>query len=49
MRKYISIALLLAFAMMMPMTVGAKKAKKEVAFQMYSVRNLIGDPGKYAK
>ena len=25
------------------------KSTKEIAFQMYSVRDLIGDPGKYAK
>ena len=25
------------------------KVKKDIAFQMYSVRELIGDPGKYAE
>ena len=27
----------------------AKPVKKDIAFQMYSVRELIGDPGKYAE
>ena len=27
----------------------AAPVKKNIAFQMYSVRELIGDPGKYAE
>ena len=31
------------------MSLNVEAKKKEIAFQMYSVRELIGDPGKYAK
>lgn len=39
---------MLLFAVLM-IGISANAKKKEIAFQMYSVRNLIGDPGKYAK
>lgn len=46
MKKIITAALLFIFAAgMMP----ADAKKKEACFQMYSVRTLIGDPGKYAQ
>lgn len=47
MKKIFSIALLALVALSMSLNVEAKK--KEIAFQMYSVRELIGDPGKYAQ
>ncbi len=47
MKRILSIACVLMLAISCGMTVNAKK--KEVCFQMYSVRELIGDPGKYAK
>ena len=47
MKKIFSITLLSLMALCMSLNVEAKK--KEIAFQMYSVRELIGDPGKYAK
>jgi sugar phosphate isomerase/epimerase len=31
------------------MSLNVEAKKKEIAFQMYSVRELIGDPGKYAQ
>ncbi|MCF0197575.1 MAG: sugar phosphate isomerase/epimerase, partial [Bacteroidaceae bacterium] len=45
MRKILTATLVLLFAV--ALTTDAKK--KEASFQMYSVRELIGDPGKYAK
>ena len=47
MKRIFSYALLLVVALSMGFPANAKK--KEIAFQMYSVRDLIGDPGKYAK
>ena len=47
MKKIFSYALLLLATLMVGMSADAKK--KDIAFQMYSVRELIGDPGKYAK
>ena len=47
MKRIFSYALLLVVALSMGLPANAKK--KEIAFQMYSVRDLIGDPGKYAK
>ena len=47
MKKIFSIALLALVALSMSLNVEAKK--KEIAFQMFSVRELIGDPGKYAQ
>ena len=47
MKRIFSYALLLVMALSMGLPANAKK--KEIAFQMYSVRDLIGDPGKYAK
>ena len=47
MKKIFSTALLALVALSMSLNVEAKK--KEIAFQMYSVRELIGDPGKYAQ
>ena len=47
MKKIFSYAMLLLLALSMSGTMDAKK--KEIAFQMYSVRELIGDPGKYAQ
>ena len=47
MKKILSIALLALVSLFMSQNVEAKK--KEIAFQMYSVRELIGDPGKYAQ
>lgn len=46
MKKILTLALIFALAAgIMP----ADAKKKEAAFQMYSVRDLIGDAGKYAK
>lgn len=45
MKKIITAALLLFVVGLMP----ADAKKKEACFQMYSVRTLIGDPGKYAQ
>ena len=47
MKRIFSYALLLVVALSMGLPANAKK--KEIAFHMYSVRDLIGDPGKYAK
>jgi len=47
MKKIFSIICLFAFMAALPLNTEAKK--KEVCFQMYSVRDLIGDPGKYAQ
>ena len=47
MKNLFSIALLALVALSMSLNAEAKK--KEIAFQMYSVRELIGDPGKYAQ
>ena len=47
MKRIFSYALLLVVALSMGLPANAKK--KEIAFQMNSVRDLIGDPGKYAK
>lgn len=47
MKRILSIACVLVMALSFGMTADAKK--KEVCFQMYSVRDLIGDPGKYAQ
>ena len=47
MKKILSIVCLLAIVCAMPLQTNAKK--KEICFQMYSVRDLIGDPGKYAQ
>ena len=47
MKRIFSYALLLVVALSMGLPANAKK--KEIAFEMYSVRDLIGDPGKYAK
>lgn len=46
MKKILSIVCLLALALSMPLTVAAKK---QMGFQMYSVRDLIGDASKYAQ
>jgi len=48
MNKVIIKLALLMLAILMPFQMNAK-AKKESAFQMYSVRELIGDPGKFAQ
>ena len=47
MKKIFSIALMVLVALSMSLNADAKK--KEIAFQMYSVRDLIGNPDKYAK
>ena len=47
MKKIFSIALMVLVALSMSLNADAKK--KEMAFQMYSVRDLIGNPDKYAK
>lgn len=47
MKKLFSIVCLLAMVVSYPLNADAKK--KEIAFQMYSVRDLLGDPGKYAQ
>lgn len=47
MKKLFAFACLFAMVLSYPLNADAKK--KEIAFQMYSVRELIGDPGKYAK
>ena len=48
MKKIFSYALTIFMAFTMCANANAKSTK-EIAFQMYSVRDLIGDPGKYAK
>ena len=47
MKKIFNVALLALVAFTISLNAEAKK--KEIAFQMYSVRELIGDPGKYAQ
>ena len=47
MKKLFSVALMVLAALTMSMNADAKK--KEMAFQMYSVRELIGNPEKYAQ
>ena len=47
MKRIFSYALLLVVALSMGLPANAKK--KEIAFQMYSVRDLIGDPDKFAQ
>ena len=47
MKRIFSYALLLVMALSMGLPANAKK--KEIAFQMYSVRDLIGDPDKFAQ
>ena len=47
MKKLFYAALLTLIAFSTSLNADAKK--KEIAFQMYSVRELIGDPGKYAQ
>ena len=47
MKKIFSIALMVLVAFSMSLNANAKK--KEIAFQMYSVRDLIGNPEKYAQ
>ena len=47
MKKIFSIALMVLVALSMSLNADAKK--KEIAFQMYSIRELIGNPDKYAK
>jgi len=47
MKKIYSIALVVLAVFSMSLNADAKK--KEMAFQMYSVRDLIGNPDKYAK
>ena len=47
MKKIFSIALMVLVALSMSLNADAKK--KEMAFQMYSIRELIGNPDKYAK
>ena len=45
MKKTLLLVCLLCMGIMMPATTSAKK--KDIAFQMYSVRSLIGDAGKF--
>ena len=47
MKKFYSILCVVLFSLVFGLNAEAKK--KEVCFQMYSVRELIGDPAKYAK
>ena len=47
MKKILSIVLMVLVALSMSLNADAKK--KEMAFQMYSVRDLIGNPEKYAQ
>ena len=47
MKRFLSIACVLVLALTCGLTANAKK--KEVCFQMYSVRDLIGNPEKYAQ
>ena len=47
MKRFLSIVCVLVMALTIGISADAKK--KEVCFQMYSVRDLIGDPGKYAQ
>jgi len=47
MKRILSIACVLVMALSLGFSADAKK--KEVCFQMYSVRDLIGDPGKFAQ
>ena len=47
MKKTLFLVCLLCMGMLMPATTSAKK--KDIAFQMYSVRTLIGDAGKFAE
>ena len=47
MKKIFSIALMVLVAL--SMSVDANARKKEMAFQMYSIRELIGNPEKYAQ
>lgn len=47
MKKTLFLVCALCLGMMFPSTADAKK--KDIAFQMYSVRELIGDPGKFAQ
>ena len=47
MKKTLLLVCLLCMGIMMPATTSAKK--KDIAFQMYSVRSLIGDAGKFAE
>ena len=47
MKKTLFLVWLLCMGMLMPATTSAKK--KDIAFQMYSVRTLIGDAGKFAE
>ena len=47
MKKIFSIVLMALVALTMSLNADAKK--KEIAFQMYSVRDLIGSPEKYAQ
>ena len=47
MKRFLSIACVLVLALTCGLVANAKK--KEVCFQMYSVRDLIGNPEKYAQ
>ena len=47
MKKIFSIALMALVALTLSLNVDAKK--KEICFQMYSVRDLIGNPEKFAQ
>ena len=46
MKKFFSVAMMVLVALTMSLNANARK--KEMAFQMYSVRELIGNPEKYA-
>ena len=46
MKKFFSVAMMVLVALTMSLNANARK--KDMAFQMYSVRELIGNPEKYA-